>query len=97
MACGVYKILAGVDEKPPAQRRVTGDEAQGAKEGCCSIKRGCRFILPAFVCAQFSSRETSGYETDVRRSRKLTFVEMMSARLGSFQVYHRKRLSLKRK
>ena len=65
MACGVYKILAGVDEKPVsssglrffAQRRVTGDEAQGTKEGCCSIKRGCRFILPAFPCARFSSRE----------------------------------------
>ena len=40
-----------------AQRRVTGDEAQATKEGCCSIKRGCRFILPAFLSAQFSSRE----------------------------------------
>ena len=47
--------------------------------------------------AIFIERETSGYETDVRRSRKLTFVEMMSGCLGSLQVYHRKRLSLKRK
>lgn len=52
---------------------------------------------PSFARNFHRERETSGYETDVRRSRKLTFVEMMSARLGSFQVYHRKRLSLKRK